>query len=1047
MSRPPLQPQNKHVSSYLFKDSTSDAVNLDSPGKYDISDEEESTSASKSRFKNALNTGKDFFARTGKTAGLYNDALCTTCNEIDFHECLPDPPNDNNGPSTSSDSKQRAKTFYRSLAKILDNSKFCNLCRLLKQSICQEEYDLLKAEHIRKYLPEGFGKNKSMSDWVEGQNDWRREWFGDSDLWPFGHALDKSEPSKHTIKDAKKLFSEAEAHDTELNNVSQMYGSAGDSATQVIEAAQFTLGLVPPSTIEDKTARDLVAIGQTVVNQLALAQSKRRKRLPCIFMFRIYYRDEKKAGALSVRVYAHGGAPLAPLQEITHFNLRFESTEKPRCSENQLWYGNKLGPLIDIPFFKHCRKECEESHSGEDGCARPLGTPRDPHPEIEFRLINVKTMSVMVVPFAEVMRENSRYQYAALSYVWGELELLPGWVPVSDSGVTKSWKQKMPDGSWSNPIFDCPDRFKLRKGLPAKTLYRKDSLVKKADSIPKTILDAIKVTRKMDLGYIWIDQLCIMQSGDDADRDGNLERMDLIYRNAVFTIVAADGHDADHGLKGVRCDRGQPKQISEQVIPGANMSLPISIKMNVLPWERRAWTFQEKILSRRLLVFTGGFAIWYCRRSILREDVNALDGDIHAIRFPWPRLAASMPSGDKLKDVGLSLQKDGSLRLLRRPEMSDYIAAVEDFSSRVIGDGWDTLSAFRGISKVLESSNLLGGPFRQGLPVQNMDVALLWQTNQPARRRQNGSKNGETLYAPPSWSPFGWEEISKVEGDGALHALIEYAKPYEVWSAELGMLQRRDPQGLDEEARKRAQSLGRLSTEERIRPIQHTFWILDHSSKLLKPIDAYERLMAMNKSIPPDWEPLKSESENQIRLKFKPPIKPISDRSLMIFAETAMLVLDQQTWRITRTIHVKNNDLSRRTFEDSDAKAKTPEETIETRQEYWLHANQEAGGENPDKPQADSKFDVKDIRIGVGRIDMAGFGAVRKNVKAVVLSEAQYFGNEEIPDVLGYPLYNVLLVHHTENQVYERVGLGQVYKRNWKSIPKQEKVKEFLILE
>ncbi|CAN9118650.1 unnamed protein product [Alternaria alternata] len=299
MSRPPLQPQNKHVSSYLFKDSTSDAVNLDSPGKYDISDEEESTSASKSRFKNALNTGKDFFARTGETAGLYNDALCTTCNEIDFHECLPDPPNDNNGPSTSSDSKQRAKTFYRSLAKILDNSKFCNLCRLLKQSICQEEYDLLKAEHIRKYLPEGFGKNKSMSDWVEGQNDWRREWFGDSDLWPFGHALDKSEPSKHTIKDAKKLFSEAEAHDTELNNVSQMYGSAGDSATQVIEAAQFTLGLVPPSTIEDKTARDLVAIGQTVVNQLALAQSKRRKRLPCIFMFRIYYRDEKKAGALA----------------------------------------------------------------------------------------------------------------------------------------------------------------------------------------------------------------------------------------------------------------------------------------------------------------------------------------------------------------------------------------------------------------------------------------------------------------------------------------------------------------------------------------------------------------------------------------------------------------------------------------------------------------------------------------------------------------------------------------------------------------------------
>ncbi len=63
-------------------------------------------------------------------------------------------------------------------------------------------------------------------------------------------------------------------------------------------------------------------------------------------------------------------------------------------------------------------------------------------------------------------------------------------------------------------------------------------------------------------------------------------------------------------------------------------------------------------------------------------------------------MAASTPSGDKLEDAGLNSRADGSICILRRPGMYDYVAAVEDLSARDIGNAWEILRAFRGISKV-----------------------------------------------------------------------------------------------------------------------------------------------------------------------------------------------------------------------------------------------------------------------------------------------------------------------------------------------------------
>jgi hypothetical protein len=70
MSRPPLEPQNEHIPKYKFEKS----LNLDT-GKDNISDEEESALAPKTRIKDAVDAGKDFIARGRKKVGQYNDRL------------------------------------------------------------------------------------------------------------------------------------------------------------------------------------------------------------------------------------------------------------------------------------------------------------------------------------------------------------------------------------------------------------------------------------------------------------------------------------------------------------------------------------------------------------------------------------------------------------------------------------------------------------------------------------------------------------------------------------------------------------------------------------------------------------------------------------------------------------------------------------------------------------------------------------------------------------------------------------------------------------
>lgn len=79
--------------------------------------------------------------------------------------------------------------------------------------------------------------------------------------------------------------------------------------------------------------------------------------------------------------------------------------------------------------------------------------------------------------------------------------------------------------------------------------------------LPRTIKDSVTLLRTLELRYLWVDRLCIVQY-DDAAKPRQLASMASIYSNADFTIAARDG-DAKSGLAGISHEftRTQPYRV------------------------------------------------------------------------------------------------------------------------------------------------------------------------------------------------------------------------------------------------------------------------------------------------------------------------------------------------------------------------------------------------------------------------------------------------------------------------------------------------------
>lgn len=307
-----------------------------------------------------------------------------------------------------------------------------------------------------------------------------------------------------------------------------------------------------------------------------------------------------------------------------------------------------------------------------------------------FKVINCRTRQVVEAP--------PRCTYFALSYVWGK------------SSLNEAVGQ-------------------LHDGRPLPEL-------------PKTVEDAIALTSSMGIKFLWVDKYCIDQN-DEQEMVSQMLRMDLIYLNAELTIVAASGNSADAGLPGVSSVPRTPQpyaKIGNHVL--VSLKGNPKVKMLASTWSSRSWTFQEAVLSRRLLIFTEEQVYFECRAANFCETVDLLRD--------WDGWNIFMPSREQRGFPWLIL------------------ARIAEYSKRQVTYQSDTLKAFLGILASYQKhqhpvyhhygvpilppavKGPKGWPSSIRRPLSDGFLAgLCWQQQAPGHRRAGF----------PSWSWTGWNIV------------------------------------------------------------------------------------------------------------------------------------------------------------------------------------------------------------------------------------------------------------------------------------------------
>lgn len=402
--------------------------------------------------------------------------------------------------------------------------------------------------------------------------------------------------------------------------------------------------------------------------------------------------------------------------------------------------GNKISKLLSLTFFgrrissssihysvlqewlSQCRSHCLYlSHFVVD---------RERFQSLPFWLLDCRKRQIFKIPHTR------GHKYIALSYVWGNADL-----------SCRAAVQKFP--------FSLPDR------------------------CPNVIEDAITVTVALGFEYLWVDCLCV--SGQASVRHEQVANMDAVYKNAVLTIVAAAGSNADHGLPGV----SQPRRCAQTKIRAGNheyvsITIDPAHQLKTSVYETRGWTYQEYFFSRRRLVFTDSQVYFECGADCTpqhQQEVFFCPRRRLPVGKENPEYVGLKYTGDGFLERISSAWEDsvyatdGSITKLRAPfiDKTFYLVAYEHhvsaYTKRSLSFQTDSLQAVLSILDRFKHErygiyHIQGLPlmprsyngYKQGDCIHLLDFkyGLLW-----THGSQSIPKTRRAGF--PSWSWIGWE--------------------------------------------------------------------------------------------------------------------------------------------------------------------------------------------------------------------------------------------------------------------------------------------------
>jgi hypothetical protein len=448
---------------------------------------------------------------------------------------------------------------------------------------------------------------------------------------------------------------------------------------------------------------------------------------------------------------------------------RLEANESRDPDRNILLRARELSDEANLDLVRTFLEVCREHHRGT--CGRLIS--HDPI-EQDFRVIDCTADDPTLIG-AE--KQPWGIKYAALSYVWG-----------TSSADGEPW--------------------------------------------PKTVLDAVTVTKELGLQYLWVDRLCINQS-DDVERAALISRMTTIYQEADITIVAAAGCGASYGLPGIRSTsrKPQPKYYLDSG----------SLLLSTLPDPRhdifeschwtRGWTYQEGILSRRRIVFTDHQIYWECQGMATHESINmplflAKDHEFHMADFMLTGIfkGDAYSGGSQSNQDGLLILKDEPYRLdygfpihrkaTTRAQLRGLNEHIRAFSKRELRYDTDALLAFQGILGMYEENKSLyllhGVPMwvdiicggQNGAQITFALSVTSWYHRADQNHQMIVSEESQRRHHLPSWTWAGWRGTvtwrapPEYEHGAFMSDLIALEKLRFLWAVDMYLFNQGQPRRL-----------------------------------------------------------------------------------------------------------------------------------------------------------------------------------------------------------------------------------------------------------
>ncbi|KAK3689147.1 heterokaryon incompatibility protein-domain-containing protein [Podospora appendiculata] len=297
-------------------------------------------------------------------------------------------------------------------------------------------------------------------------------------------------------------------------------------------------------------------------------------------------------------------------------------------------------------------------------------------------------------------------------------------------------------------------------------------------SLPRLFQDAIQVSCDLGITHIWIDSLCIFQDPDDkSDWQREASLMQKVYSNSYCNISALDCGHSSESMFGVRdprmlCPPVFEAKVSDEVKP---QLIDAVYKIweshapwqdnGVLSWEEteasitsfkyvladlmwddvdkgilntRAWVFQERLLSPRILHFGASQVFWECCRASASEVYpDGFPENVEPVRYKANQPAKTVQKQKKRRDDDL----DTDLATIQ--EMNYWADIVTNYTACNLTFGSDKLIALSGVATLardlMGGDEYLAGMWRRGLGSQ-----LLWWADKPVARPEG--------YRAPSWS-------------------------------------------------------------------------------------------------------------------------------------------------------------------------------------------------------------------------------------------------------------------------------------------------------